>query len=81
MYFQKVSLQCVFHFRKNFQDSVAQSPWTRVSRFMATTQTIVEFAEGRAPRPTDKVLHGIFDSDSFYCTFLASFSITSHLFI
>ncbi|KIH58177.1 cytidyltransferase domain protein [Ancylostoma duodenale] len=35
-------------------DSVAQSPWTRVSRFMATTQTIIEFAEGRAPRPTDK---------------------------
>ncbi|VDO22681.1 unnamed protein product [Haemonchus placei] len=44
-------------------DSVAQSPWTRVSRFMATTQTIVEFAEGRAPRPTDKIVYvcGAFD--------------------
>ncbi|CAJ0608725.1 unnamed protein product [Cylicocyclus nassatus] len=38
-------------------DSVAQSPWTRVSRFMATTQTIIEFAEGRAPRPTDKIVY------------------------
>ncbi|XGW32380.1 hypothetical protein V3C99_017156 [Haemonchus contortus] len=45
------------------KDSVAQSPWTRVSRFMATTQTIVEFAEGRAPRPTDKIVYvcGAFD--------------------
>ncbi|EPB80572.1 cytidyltransferase domain protein [Ancylostoma ceylanicum] len=44
-------------------DSVAQSPWTRVSRFMPTTQTIIEFAEGRAPRPTDKIVYvcGAFD--------------------
>ncbi|PAV73883.1 hypothetical protein WR25_16067 [Diploscapter pachys] len=45
------------------QDSVAQSPWTRVSRFMPTTTTILEFAEGRAPKPTDKVVYvcGSFD--------------------
>ncbi|VDM52080.1 unnamed protein product [Angiostrongylus costaricensis] len=44
-------------------DSVAESPWTRVSRFVATTKTIVEFAEGRAPRPTDKIVYvcGAFD--------------------
>ncbi|KJH40955.1 cytidyltransferase domain protein [Dictyocaulus viviparus] len=44
-------------------DSVAQSPWTRVSRFVATTQTIVEFAEGRPPKPTDKIVYvcGAFD--------------------
>ncbi|VDK59706.1 unnamed protein product [Cylicostephanus goldi] len=30
---------------------------------MATTQTIIEFAEGRAPRPTDKIVYvcGAFD--------------------
>ncbi|KAJ1350523.1 hypothetical protein KIN20_006328 [Parelaphostrongylus tenuis] len=44
-------------------DSVAESPWTRVSRFVATTKTIVEFAEGRAPRTTDKIVYvcGAFD--------------------
>uniref|UniRef100_A0A0K0DMR6 ethanolamine-phosphate cytidylyltransferase n=1 Tax=Angiostrongylus cantonensis TaxID=6313 RepID=A0A0K0DMR6_ANGCA len=44
-------------------DSVAESPWTRVSRFVTTTKTIVEFAEGRAPRPTDKIVYvcGAFD--------------------
>ncbi|CAL2029997.1 unnamed protein product [Caenorhabditis brenneri] len=44
-------------------DNVAMSPWTRVSRFIPTTTTILEFAEGRPPKPTDKVVYvtGSFD--------------------
>ncbi|CAD6184528.1 unnamed protein product [Caenorhabditis auriculariae] len=44
-------------------DNVALSPWTRVSRFIPTTTTILEFAEGRPPKPTDKVVYvcGAFD--------------------
>lgn len=39
------------------------SPWTRVSRFIPTTTTILEFAEGRPPKPTDRVVYvtGSFD--------------------
>ncbi|CAI2307672.1 unnamed protein product [Caenorhabditis sp. 36 PRJEB53466] len=44
-------------------DNVAMSPWTRVSRFIPTTTAILEFAEGRPPKPTDKVVYvtGSFD--------------------
>ncbi|CAB3407830.1 unnamed protein product [Caenorhabditis bovis] len=44
-------------------DNVAVSPWTRVSRFVPTTTTILEFAQGRAPKPTDRVVYvaGSFD--------------------
>uniref|UniRef100_A0A1I7XAV1 ethanolamine-phosphate cytidylyltransferase n=1 Tax=Heterorhabditis bacteriophora TaxID=37862 RepID=A0A1I7XAV1_HETBA len=44
-------------------DCMAQSPWTRVSRFITSTQTILEFAEGRRPKPTDKIVYvcGAFD--------------------
>lgn len=44
-----------------FQDHVAESPWTKVSRFMPTTQTLLQFAEGRPPQPDDKVLFYSFD--------------------
>lgn len=45
------------------QDRKAVSPWTRVSRFLPTTQTIMQFAEGRAPSKGDVVVYvcGAFD--------------------
>ncbi|CAB3399817.1 unnamed protein product [Caenorhabditis bovis] len=44
-------------------DSGVRSPWTRVSRFISSTKQIQELAEGREPRPTDKVVYvcGAFD--------------------
>uniref|UniRef100_A0A0K0G4Y2 ethanolamine-phosphate cytidylyltransferase n=1 Tax=Strongyloides venezuelensis TaxID=75913 RepID=A0A0K0G4Y2_STRVS len=39
------------------------SPWTRVSKFIPSTQTLLQFAEGMTPKPTDKVVYvcGAFD--------------------
>uniref|UniRef100_A0A7E4VAB1 ethanolamine-phosphate cytidylyltransferase n=1 Tax=Panagrellus redivivus TaxID=6233 RepID=A0A7E4VAB1_PANRE len=45
------------------QDAEAHSPWTRVSRFLPSTQTIMQFAEGRPPAPNDVIIYvsGSFD--------------------
>lgn len=47
----------------NMQDNGAQSPWTRISRFLPNTRTIMQFSEGRAPLPTDRIIYvcGSFD--------------------
>ncbi|CAJ0933538.1 unnamed protein product, partial [Mesorhabditis belari] len=39
------------------------SPYTRVSRFVATSRTILEFASGRTPKPSDRIVYvcGAFD--------------------
>jgi len=39
------------------------SPWTRVCQFLPTTNTIMQFAEGRQAKPTDRVVYvaGAFD--------------------
>lgn len=44
-------------------DNEAVSPWTRVSHFLPTTQTLMQFAEGRPPAPGDVVVYacGAFD--------------------
>uniref|UniRef100_A0A914DZK1 ethanolamine-phosphate cytidylyltransferase n=1 Tax=Acrobeloides nanus TaxID=290746 RepID=A0A914DZK1_9BILA len=44
-------------------DADTQSPWTRISRFLPSTQTIMQFAEGRPPAPNDKIVYvcGAFD--------------------
>ncbi|VDM41552.1 unnamed protein product [Toxocara canis] len=44
-------------------DREAVSPWTRVSRFLPTTQTIMQFAEGRTPSKQDVIVYvcGAFD--------------------
>ncbi|KAK0397361.1 hypothetical protein QR680_002099 [Steinernema hermaphroditum] len=44
-------------------DSEAVSPWTRVSKFLPSTQTIMQFADGRPPAPSDVVVYvcGAFD--------------------
>lgn len=45
------------------QDSEAVSPWTRVSRFLPSTHTIMQFADGRPPLPNDVIVYvgGTFD--------------------
>ena len=44
-------------------DADSHSPWTRVSRFLPSTQTIMQFAEGRPPAPNDVIVYvcGSFD--------------------
>ena len=41
----------------------ASSPWTGVSHFLPTSQRIIQFAEGREPRPGDRIVYmpGAFD--------------------
>lgn len=45
------------------KDRKAVSPWTRVSRFLPSTRTIMQFAEGRSPGEHDVVVYvsGAFD--------------------
>jgi ethanolamine-phosphate cytidylyltransferase len=42
-------------------DSV--SPWTKSTQFLQTTNKIIQFADGREPKPTDKIVYtaGAFD--------------------
>ena len=44
-------------------DPTTHSPWTSVSRFLPATQKIIQFAEGKEPKPGDKILYvaGAFD--------------------
>lgn len=51
------------HARKLSTDQEARSPWTCISRFLPSTQTIMQFAEGRQPAPGDKIVYvcGSFD--------------------
>ncbi|KAF5269991.1 hypothetical protein FQR65_LT05790 [Abscondita terminalis] len=45
------------------QDSSAKSPWTGCSQFLPTTQKIIQFSDGKAPKPGDKIIYvaGAFD--------------------
>lgn len=45
------------------KDSTTHSPWTGVSQFLPTTQKIIQFAEGKEPKPNDKIIYvaGAFD--------------------
>ncbi|RZF48207.1 hypothetical protein LSTR_LSTR006174 [Laodelphax striatellus] len=45
------------------QDSAARSPWTGCSQFLPTTQKIIQFSEGKEPKPGDRVVYvaGAFD--------------------
>lgn len=45
------------------QDSSARSPWTGCSQFLPTTQKIIQFSDGKAPKKGDKVVYvaGAFD--------------------
>ncbi|KAL3112745.1 hypothetical protein niasHT_019719 [Heterodera trifolii] len=51
------------HARKLSTDQEARSPWTCISRFLPSTQTIMQFSEGRAPTPEDRIVYvcGSFD--------------------
>lgn len=45
------------------QDHTARSPWTGCSQFLPTTQKIIQFSDGKAPKPTDRIVYvaGAFD--------------------
>lgn len=45
------------------QDSSARSPWTGCSQFLPTTQKIIQFSDGKSPKPGDKIVYvaGAFD--------------------
>ncbi|XP_059618950.1 ethanolamine-phosphate cytidylyltransferase isoform X1 [Phlebotomus argentipes] len=45
------------------QDHSARSPWTGCSQFLPTTQKIIQFSDGKAPKPDDKIVYvaGAFD--------------------
>lgn len=45
------------------QDSSARSPWTGCSQFLPTTQKIIQFSDGKPPKPEDKIVYvaGAFD--------------------
>lgn len=45
------------------QDHTARSPWTGCSQFLPTTQKIIQFSDGKPPKPTDKIVYvaGAFD--------------------
>lgn len=38
------------------QDHSASSPWTGCSQFLPTTQKIIQFSDGKSPKPTDKIV-------------------------
>ncbi|CAH1155442.1 unnamed protein product [Phaedon cochleariae] len=45
------------------QDSSARSPWTGCSQFLPTTRKIVQFSDGKAPEPGERIVYvaGAFD--------------------
>lgn len=45
------------------KDSTTHSPWTGISQFLPTTQKIIQFAEGKEPKSTDRIVYvaGAFD--------------------
>ncbi|GFO00997.1 ethanolamine-phosphate cytidylyltransferase [Plakobranchus ocellatus] len=45
------------------QGPSVHSPWTGVSQFLTTTKKIIQFSEGREPKPGDKIVYvaGAFD--------------------
>lgn len=45
------------------KDPTTHSPWTGISQFLPTTQKIIQFAEGKEPKPGDKIIYvnGAFD--------------------
>ncbi|XP_054156496.1 ethanolamine-phosphate cytidylyltransferase-like [Oppia nitens] len=49
--------------RQISRDSSAHSPWTGISQFLPTTQKIIQFAEGKEPKPNDRIVYvdGAFD--------------------
>lgn len=38
------------------QDHTASSPWTGCSQFLPTTQKIIQFSDGKPPKPDDKIV-------------------------
>lgn len=38
------------------QDHSARSPWTGCSQFLPTTQKIIQFSDGKSPKPDDRIV-------------------------
>lgn len=49
------------------QDHSARSPWTGCSQFLPTTQKIIQFSDGKPPKPTDKIVSNKFLSLHSIC--------------
>lgn len=45
------------------RDSTSHSPWTGISQFLPTTRKIIQFSEGKSPKPGDRIIYvsGAFD--------------------
>lgn len=45
------------------RDHSTHSPWTGISQFLPTTQKIIQFSEGKEPKPNDRIVYvaGAFD--------------------
>jgi len=52
--------------KKLAQSPRAHSPWTKCSKFLPTSTKIVQFAEGRDPRPGDKIVYTVGSFDLFH---------------
>lgn len=51
------------------QDHSARSPWTGCSQFLPTTQKIIQFSDGKSPKPTDKIVSSLLSTVVEICTF------------
>ncbi|GFX42556.1 ethanolamine-phosphate cytidylyltransferase [Trichonephila clavipes] len=51
------------HARTISRDPSTHSPWTGISQFLPTTQKIIQFSEGKEPKPGDRIVYvaGAFD--------------------
>lgn len=51
------------HTQNISKDHSTHSPWTGISQFLPTTQKIIQFAEGKEPKPNDRIVYvaGAFD--------------------
>ena len=39
------------------KDSTARSPYTGTTQFLPTTQKILQFSEGKEPKPGDRIMY------------------------
>ena len=61
------------------QGPSTHSPWTGVSQFLTTTNKIIQFSEGREPKPGDRIVYvaGAFD---LFRILLQIFVLLLHVF-
>lgn len=56
-------LPCPEQTQQMGSSNVSSSPWTKSCQFLATTNKIIQFSDGREPKPTDRIVYtaGAFD--------------------